>query len=766
MLTKHIQRGDGQICKASVIKVKGLVQGVGFRPFIYRLARQFALRGWVENRTDGVLITIIDSGEAVNPFLEALKAEAPHAADIESVELSEGTAVFVNDFTIRESSGSTDEITEIGPDIAVCGQCLSDMKEQPHRIDYPLINCTNCGPRFTIIKGLPYDRPLTTMEPFAMCDICAGEYSDVNDRRFHAQPVACNNCGPRYQLVDKRKSLIIPDFEEQLKYVAERLSSGEIVAIKGTGGYHLICDALNPEAISRLRDAKKRDGKPFAVMFHNIDELRKYAAVSAAESVLLTSWRRPVVLLPLISEMSPLINSNLNTIGAILPYMPVHHLLFGKLPTKAIVFTSGNISDEPVEISDEKAMKRLEDVASVFFFYNREIFNRADDSVVRVISGNSVVIRRSRGYVPKPVALSFNADTILATGAELKSTFAIGKGSRAILSQHIGDLKNHETYEFYLETYSRFSSLFRFRPELVAADLHPDYLSTHFAETLGVPVEYVQHHHAHIASCMAEHGLDEPVVGLAFDGTGLGDDGTIWGSELMLADLGGYERKGHLENIALPGGDKTAEEPWRIAFSLLYDAYGNDALNYAQHLMPGIPTDLLKGVRTAIEKRINISYSAGIGRLFDGVAALTGLCTKSAFEAECPMRLEAAADIKETGVYQIDDSPILNSTPIIRGVIDDLMSDVSVGLISARFHNTIIEFAVNTTIRICKENHIRKVVLSGGSFQNRILAEKISNKLRNHKLSIFMQTKVPCNDGGISLGQLAIAAKRRNLLCV
>lgn len=766
MSNKRRQGHTAGIAMAKMITVKGLVQGVGFRPFVYRLAIRFGLSGWVENRSDGVLIVINEDGSTADSFIDALHAGAPAAADIESVTTAGIQIDNIDGFSIRESRHIDNEITEVSPDIAVCEECLSDMVNQPHRVDYPLVNCTHCGPRYTIIRGLPYDRPLTAMAPFIMCEKCRQEYLDINNRRFHAQPVSCNNCGPAYSLVHQGEVMPFRSVGEQLKFVSDTIIKGESVAIKGVGGYHIICDALNPEAVIRLRMRKIRDGKPFAVMFRNLDTLAGYALISDAERELLTSWRRPVVLLQTHGELPPAINSGLETIGAILPYMPVHYMLFNIMNRPAIVFTSGNISDDPVEIDDEEAFHRLDLITSTFLTYNREIINRADDSVVRMISGEPSIIRRSRGYVPKPLNIGLAADGIFAAGAELKSTFCIGKGNQAILSQHIGDLKNHTTYRFYVETYKRFSELFRFTPRLAVTDMHPDYLSTRFAHSLGVPVEVVQHHHAHIASCMAEHRLDEPVIGLSFDGTGLGDDGHIWGSEFFVADLAGFERKAHFGYIALPGGDKAVEEPWRIALSLLYQACETNALQMARMHMPLINENLLEAVHEALEKDINITLSSGMGRLFDGVAALLGVCVKPTFEAEGPMRLESIADKNEKGSYIAERTDNFSIKLLINNILEDICRGTSPAVISARFHNTVVQHAVDMASGLCRDHSISKVILSGGSFQNRILAEKIKCGLEKHNFTIFMQSKVPCNDGGISPGQLAVAAKRRSNLCV
>jgi hydrogenase maturation protein HypF len=752
---------------ASLITVKGLVQGVGFRPYVYRLATRMGFHGWVENRTDGVLILLQENGIAIEKFVEALKNEAPAASDIESVSVESVSFEPLLGFEITRSKETSLGTTEISPDIAICADCLRDLKTQSHRINYPLINCTHCGPRFSIIIALPYDRRMTTMALFAMCDLCKAEYADVHDRRFHAQPVACNHCGPVYRMYENIKTLKFSSITQIIAETASRIMQGQIVALKGTGGYHLICDALNETAVSNLRERKKRDGKPLAVMFRNLDVLKPFAYFGETEKKLLQSWHRPVVLLQSKMELPTTISSDLNTIGAILPYMPIHYQLFDMLDTPAIVFTSGNISEEPVVIDDTKARLHLSGITKTFVTYNREIYNRVDDTVVKIISDKPLMIRRSRGFVPKPVKLNLEVEGILAVGAELKNTFCIGKGKQAILSQHIGDLKNMETYEFFTETIERFKQLFRFEPNLVATDLHPDYLSTQYADASGLPIVKVQHHHAHIASCMAENRLDEPVIGLSFDGTGLGADGHIWGSEVMLAGLNTYQRIGHMEYIPLPGGDKAVEEPWRIALSLLYKTFGENCQAYAEQLFPEIPIERRSMIVEALKKNINCPSSSGLGRLFDAVAALIGLCKSHTFEAEGPMRLEDVADKNVLESY-----PVLlkNGVWMLAPLINELMKDIGTkqraGLISSKLHNAVAAFAVQSVLQASKESGIKKVVLSGGSFQNRILAEKIIISLGKKNFTTFMQSQVPPNDGGISLGQLAVAAKRRMLSCV
>lgn len=740
------------------IRITGLVQGVGFRPFIYRLALARNLKGWVENRNDGVQIRVwCTEDECVN-FIQDIRKNAPLASSIYSIVYKGSEAGKFTDFRITGSSNLSDDITEISPDIAVCDECLHDMKHQAHRIDYPFTNCTNCGPRFTIIRDLPYDRDKTTMDPFAMCPVCEKEYKDVLDRRFHAQPVACNLCGPRYELLEgeKRKS----DLPKIIGRVCRLLENGRSVAIKGLGGFFIACDATNEQAVSRLRSGKRREGKPFAVMFSSIEAAREYAVVSQEEERLLLSWRRPIVILEERKKLAPGVSVGFPSIGAMLPYMPFHHLLFEKLKLKVIVLTSGNLSDEPILIDNNRTIEQLNNISDAILIYNRDIYNRTDDSVAMVVDGHERLIRRSRGYAPAPIRMKMQVDGIFAAGAELVNCFCIGKGSLAIPSQHIGDLKNAETLTFYTEAVERFSQMFRFNPSLVAADMHPDYLSTRYAHSLGHPVVEVQHHHAHIASVMAEHGLDEQVIGMAFDGVGFGDDGNIWGGEFLVCDLNNYHRYTHFDYIPMPGGDRATEEPWRMAVSYLHKSFGSDLLDLDLPFTRQISHDKLAVVIAAIEKKINSPLTSSAGRLFDAVSALTGLCTHSAFHAEAPMRLEAVADQQTTERYEFSAGKTLCFEPMISRIVHDIRNKIPSSIISAKFHNTVIESALMIITRMQADTGIRKVALSGGSFQNRYLLSRLEVQLQKRDFQVYTNSQVPANDGGIALGQLAVAAKR------
>ncbi len=741
------------------IHIQGLVQGVGFRPYIYRLAKRFDLSGWVENRNDGVFIKVEGSGKTLDSFLKAVKDEAPLASNIISINYKNIALENFSDFSIIKSENKSNEITEISPDIAVCDDCLQDLKTQAHRINYPFINCTNCGPRFTIIKDLPYDRDKTTMKPFELCQTCYSEYTEILDRRFHAQPVACNHCGPTYTLHYNKEE--IKDFSTILKTTCQLLEEGKIVAMKGLGGYHLACDAKNEEAVNRLRIAKNRDGKPFAVMTQNLETLKTFADYTHEEEKLINSWRKPIVLLKNKKQLAPSICMGFDSVGVMLPYMPFHHQLMDTLNLDVIVLTSGNISDEPIIIDNKKALDELGAISDAVLTYNRDIHNRTDDSVAFVTNNKSRLIRRSRGYVPSPTRLNLNVDGIFASGAELVNCFAIGKGNQAILSQHIGDLKNAETLEFYSESVSRFKKLFRVEPRLMAHDLHPDYLSTKYAKEQNIPKIAIQHHHAHIAACMAEHGLDEKVIGIAFDGVGLGDDNKIWGGEFFVCDLANYERITHFDYVKMPGGDKATKNPWRMAVSYLHHYFGRDFNFHSLDFLKDISDFDLEFVLGMLDKNLNCPETSSCGRLFDAVSALANCCTVGSFHAEAPMRLEAAIDKSCAETYHFEAGSPISLKPIFEGILESLNKKEEQGIIAAKFHNTIINIIFAIAKKLRTERGINKVVLSGGSFQNRFMLEKTETLLSENDFEVYSHQETPSNDGSLALGQLVIAAKKR-----
>lgn len=746
--------------------IRGLVQGVGFRPFICRLAVEHGLFGEVENRTDGVCVIVQGNTRSIDRFSNDILLHAPPASRIKSIEISRTRLNGYDRFSITGSEAIDNQITEISPDIAVCADCLDDMEHDPARIDYPFVNCTNCGPRFTIIDGLPYDRPKTTMKGFKMCDNCSSEYNDILDRRFHAQPIACNSCGPVYRYSDQVKNL--ENIKLIISEVSRQIESGKTVAVKGTGGYFLMCDAMNNFAVSELRRKKQRDSKPFAIMFQDIATVRKYCYVDEMEETELQSWRRPILILKQKKILSQALSDGLNTTGAMLPYMPVHYMLFKNLKTPAVVLTSGNISEEPIIVDDLMAEKKLLSVADSLLSYNRQIYNRADDSVIRIIDNKISMIRRSRGFVPRPVDLMSDVDGILALGAEQKNTFCIGKQSQALMSQYIGDLKNPETFSFFKETIDRFSDLFRFNPELVVCDLHPDYLSTGYAELLekelNIQLVRVQHHHAHIASCMAEHGLDEDVIGISLDGTGYGTDDKIWGGEFLIAGLKDFVRFTHFDYVVMPGGDKVIREPWRMAFSYLYKYFGDNIDYRSLPLFSSIDNRKLSMVKEMIINDMNSPLTSGAGRLFDAVSALLGLCPVASFESEAPMRLESAIECETEEFYPFLADDTIKFAETFKSILAE-MPGQNISLISAKFHNTISQVILEVSNRIRKETLLNKVILSGGVFQNKYLMEKTLQLLKRDRFDVFTNHQVPANDGGISLGQLLIASKTR-CLCV
>ncbi|MBN2813594.1 MAG: carbamoyltransferase HypF [Bacteroidales bacterium] len=740
------------------VQVKGLVQGVGYRPFVYRMAMQHHLTGWVVNRTDGVMIRVEGIASHMAGFMEDLRNLAPVVAQVDEVIIDQDLPEGLTGFSILASQDLGDETSEICPDIAVCPDCLADILNQPHRLHYPFVNCTNCGPRFSIIRSFPYDRVNTAMSVFKMCEQCQAEYDDINDRRFHAQPVACNSCGPVYTLhIGKHCT---DNLQEVIEQSAAVINNGGLLAIKGLGGFHLMCDATNDAAVSNMRQLKQREGKPFAVMFRDLESLKIYGEAGEAEVSSLTSWRRPVVIIGNKNKLAHGVTLGLNTLGAFLPYMPIHYLLFGHINTPAIVLTSGNIADEPVIISNNLAMSTFSELTNGVITYNRDIVNRSDDSVVRIILDKERILRRSRGYVPQPLRLSYDVNGILAVGAELSGCFCIGKENRAYLSQHIGDLKNHETFQFFEESVSRFQQLFRIKPIKIAADLHPDYLSTRYATSLGLPVVYVQHHHAHIASCMAENNVDEQVIGLAFDGTGYGTDGHTWGSEFLVCDYSVFTRYSHFAYMPLPGGDLVTHEPWRMGLALLYQAFGVDLMQLRLPLLEYAGRKKCSLLIEAMEKDINCPLSCGAGRLFDAVASITGLCHAARFHAEAPMRLESAIIPDITDSYDTEISDVISFIPAIRQMVKDMEGNTDVGIIATRFHNALCNASLQVAQRIRKSTGITSVALSGGIFQNKYISEKLEMLLVNDNFTVYTHSHVPCNDGGIALGQLAIAGSK------
>ena len=758
------------------IHIRGIVQGVGFRPFVFNLAQRLQLSGYVLNSSAGVTIEAEGPQTSLDQFVDALNDGAPPLAQIEDVAVTVLGPAGYSGFVIRESLDEPGKLVPVSPDVSTCDDCMRDFRSASNRRHgYPFTNCTNCGPRYTITRKIPYDRPLTTMACFAMCERCLGEYENPADRRFHAQPNACPDCGPSLALVmtgDLSAPVAFDRSHESLgiiRDVRRMLREGRIVAIKGLGGFHLACDPGNDSAVRTLRERKKRSDKPFALMVPDVQSAAQFCIVSDAARAALESPRRPIVILPRRAEsaISYELAPGNNTLGVMLPYTPLHYLLFGNSLESspefpALVMTSGNLSEEPIVTGNREAAARLNRIADAFLFHNRDIHTRVDDSVVRIFENKERVLRRSRGYAPFPVVLEFPLNEILACGAELKSTFCLTKDHHAFLSQHIGDLENYETLVFFQQTLERMKELFRISPIAAAYDLHPMYLSTKLALALeGVEKIGVQHHHAHVASCMAENGLREKVIGVAFDGTGYGTDGKIWGGEFLIADYGGFERRAHFRYISLAGGDTAVREPWRLALSYLLDTFGGRFDSLDLPLIRRIPARKLASVRAMIERNINTVSTSACGRLFDAVASLAGVRDEVNFEAQAAIELEMSALAGVDAAYPFEISGCAPAEIDVRPAIEAIVRDVLAGKpkewIAAVFHNTVAAIVLEMCRRLRAAEGIRKACLTGGTFQNMYLVERAAAALRADGFEVFLHAKVPPNDGGIALGQAMIA---------
>lgn len=775
------------------IHITGIVQGVGFRPFVYGLATRLGLTGWVRNTSAGVVIEVDGKRDVLDAFVRALRDEAPPLARIDELTASFAPANGFRSFEIIHSEAIPEAFQPISPDVAICDDCRRELFDpRDRRYRYPFINCTNCGPRFTIIKDIPYDRSQTTMAPFEMCPDCAAEYADPLDRRFHAQPVACPACGPHVWLEEARNTQYTTR-DDAIREARRLLSEGKILAIKGLGGFHLACDATNREAVLELRRRKLRVDKPFALMMPDLETVERHCFVSEAERALLLSPARPIVLLlrrpesGIVREVAP----GQNTLGVMLPYTPLHHLLFSDpnlQPSTSnlqpLVMTSGNLSEEPIATDNDEARRRLSSLTDAFLMHDRDIYIRCDDSVVRVfvlaedrqsstanrqssiVNRQSVYpLRRSRGYAPFPVKLPWEVPPLLAVGPELKNTFCITNQNYAFLSQHIGDMENYETLQSFEQSIEHFEKLFRVKPEAIACDLHPNYLSTRYAlqraQLSNLPTFDIQHHHAHIAACMAEHGLDgsHPVIGLAFDGTGYGEDGAIWGGEMLIADYRGYRRAARLAYFPLPGGDAAIKKPARTALALLW-ALG---IEWDERLAPVAEFCAADRtiLRTQLERKINAPLTSSMGRLFDAAAALAGVRQAVNYEAQAAMEFEALADVAEEGAYPFEvDQAVIGVRGAVEALIADVLADVPVPVISARFHNGLAEILRVVVTSLRDETDIREVALSGGVWQNITLLRRTLSLLPAQGFTVYIHRQVPTNDGGLSLGQAIIAAKQ------
>jgi hydrogenase maturation protein HypF len=776
------------------IHITGIVQGVGFRPFVFNQALQKGLTGWVCNTSAGVDIEVIGEAGDIDLFMAALKSEAPPLARIDSFEAHHVPIQEYRSFEIIQSKPVAEAFQPISPDICICPDCLKELFEPAdRRYRYPFINCTNCGPRLTIIDDIPYDRPNTTMRDFNMCSSCTAEYTDPTNRRFHAQPIACPECGPQVWLEtlstnQKTRSNILAYGDEAILATQKLLLKGKVVAIKGLGGFHLACDATNPKAVAELRRRKLRVDKPFALMMPDIETVVEHCQIAEADRRLLESHERPIVIVKrketsVALEVAP----KQDTIGVMIPYTPLHYLLFappvsqtlnkqrGTSKMPPLVMTSGNISEEPIAIKNDEAQERLAGLADAFLMHDRPIRTRCDDSVVRTFQGVTFPIRRSRGYAPFPVYLPQESPQLLATGGELKNTFCIVRDRYAFLSHHIGDMENAETYQSFVDGISHYEALFRINPRAIAYDLHPNYLASRYAlersAREGIPAFGVQHHHAHIVSCMVENKLpaSEPVIGVAFDGTGYGEDGAIWGGEFLLADYLGFKRLCHLKYVPLPGGDTSIRKPARIALAYLW-VYGQ---NWEAEFLPvkALCAEELSILKSQLRLKINTPLTSSMGRFFDAVAAICGVRQQVNYEAQAAIELEALVDTHETGEYifsvEAGDLALgfpsqINTHDVIEGILNDIYRHESISSIAARFHNTVTRMVVQVCTQIRRDHSINQVVLSGGVWQNLTLLQRTCDLLSSQGFKVYIHHQVPTNDGGLSLGQAMVGISRMN----
>ncbi|MDM8537908.1 carbamoyltransferase HypF [Desulfobacterales bacterium HSG17] len=791
---------------AKQLEINGVVQGVGFRPFLFTLAQQYGLTGEVYNTPGGVLAKVEGSGKSIDKFVHDIQAKQPLLASVNHIAARQISVKGFKDFQIIQSKSSDSSDTLISPDVSICTDCLFEMLDPNNRrFEYPFINCTNCGPRFTIIKDIPYDRPKTSMNDFQMCPDCLNEYENPMDRRFHAQPNACKVCGPNVFLTDNSGRKIDLQFKDVLEMAGKLLKKGKILAIKGLGGFHLAVDASNDKAVHLLRQKKQRPHKPFALMARPVlkiepvskrwpdSKIFEYVHVSDKENRLLNSFRRPIVLLEkkiLLKKkqkagntgLSPAI-APLNTcLGVMLPYTPLHYLLLEKGPD-ILVMTSGNRPGEPLSIDNKDALDAFSHIADYFLFHDRDIYFRADDSIVRVQAGHTRFFRRSRGYAPLPLELDMifdkNLPSILGCGAGMKNTICLTKKSRFFLSQHIGEIDNHKVYDFYNRSIDHLKKILNINPKIIAHDMHPDYMSTQYAKNLariGKKSVAIQHHHAHAVSCMAENGINEPVIAITLDGTGYGIDGNIWGGEILLCTPADFTRKAHLAYINMPGGDKTVLEPWRMAASVLFKTFGTSFMDLDIQYIKEMDTKKLEFITDMIQKNLNSPLTSSAGRLFDAVSSL--LCQRHiiSHESQAAMELEyVAAEAKLeckqkpyafSVIEKNSSNKNINSSekcfeidfmPCIREIVGDLMNKTSNSIISQKFHQTMITSFAQTAKKIALATEIDKIVLSGGVFNNNMILTGMIKSLEENNLKVFTHSKIPAGDGGICLGQVVSA---------
>ncbi len=778
------------------VRVSGVVQGVGFRPFVYGLAKRLGLHGWVRNTSGGVEILVEGHRLQVERFIHSLQADAPPLARIDSITIKPETPdLNLSTFDIQPSTDLEGAYQPISPDTALCPDCERELFDpNDRRYLYPFINCTNCGPRFTIIKDIPYDRPNTTMADFPLCDDCHAEYENPLDRRFHAQPVACPKCGPFVTLRESRGSLPdtkISTIEYRLSAILKArrlLREGHLLAVKGIGGFHLACDAGNAYAVEELRHRKGRAGKPFALMAADVKHVKEICNVSTEEADLLTGHEKPIVLLEKKRGANYLsVSPNMDTLGFMLPYTPLHHLILNQTdpilarePAPAVlVMTSGNLSEEPIAIENEEALERLSPLADAFILHDRPIHVRCDDSVVKVDRRPqaadhavdhrpaTVFLRRSRGYAPYPVRLPFTVKPTLAVGGELKNTFCLARDGYAFLSHHIGDMENAETYDSFEQGVKHLSHIFRVNPSLIAYDLHPNYFTTHYAQKLSIPQIAVQHHHAHIASCMADNELeDRRLIGLSFDGTGYGTDGAIWGGEIILASYADFKRIARLEYLPLPGGDSAIHHPWRIALGYAH-SLGLDITDLP--FLQKIDRQAITILQQQVDKNLNAPLTSSMGRLFDAVASLSGVRSDVTYEAQAAIELEvlskpfiASAQPYPCHPGRSEESPlIIRVKDLFAAIIQDIRAGESAGMIGAKFHKTIAKISIDICKQIREQTSLNEVALSGGVWQNQILLDLVRDGLETEGFVVYFHKQVPTNDGGLALGQAVIANYRR-----
>jgi len=808
-LIKHHESGSyygfgNEMLIRACISVKGTVQGVGFRPFVYRLATEQSLSGYVLNEGGSVEIEVVGEKSEIDRFMKRLTDEAPAVARITATDMTyENAAPGGNhtSFEIKESKTGSEFVAEVPPDLATCKECLRELFDaSDRRFLYPFLNCTNCGPRFTVINGLPYDRLQTSMACFPMCDLCQSEYLNPQDRRFHAQPNACHKCGPSLAFCVSEPEIVSfnGDNASAIEKTLESLSQGAIVAIKGLGGFHLVCDATDSGAVLKLRKRKEREAKPFAVMMHDEAQVRKYCHVSSEEQNLLDGPYRPIVLLrkreqmdsnpTTVRSLSAAVAPGVRTLGVMLPYTPLHHILLRRF-SRPLIMTSANLSDEPIVVGNREALERLRKIADAFLLHNRDITSRYDDTVTQVSTSGESIIRRARGYAPRPLELRFSAERpILAVGGHLKNSFCLIQQNKAYVSQHIGDLDMLDTVEHFQQTLKRYLSLFRLKPELIACDMHPDYGSTRLVDDwrqnrqacpfpidATVEVVPVQHHFAHIVSCMAEHGIDEAVIGVAFDGIGFGADGKLWGGEFLVCTPGGFQRRAKFADVRMPGGTMAIKEPWRMAISYLHQANRTRATDLKRYT-GRFDERIVRTILNLADSDSSPSTSS-CGRLFDGVASLLGLCDFAKYEGHAAVLLEYAAESIPrdrfiepypviVGAVDVNDSRLLevDQNSIISGVLGDLKGGRAVEWIAARFHETMARLILAICLKLREEDGLNKVCLSGGVFQNQRLTSRVTSLLVESNFVPYRNHLVPANDGGISLGQAIAALEQRGLL--